>query len=331
MHAFWVAAIVVAGLFALLLVVDLFLFMSGICYEKWLHPSRFSTTQGDPSGPTIAHPIIICTLARNIESENPAKSMDRIETIGACYSDYKVFVFENDSDDDSRSLLRAWARRNPRVELLECPATRDCKFKDAGGYELELRNKQHQRMRQMAKYRNFYLRAVEEAPPQFKHVMVLDFDCKGYVDLDGMRNVMAREAEWDGVACNGLMGLPPFYLSMFAYDTIAFVSKEEPVDVQLKRNLMDRHWAHRKFHWHREKHGLIPVRSAFNGLALYQRSALKGLKYRSVSFDIIGCEHVGLHLDMASKNNRGRFFFAADFEVYMGQQGNADRWSLVLK
>ena len=68
----------------------------------------------------------------------------------------------------------------------------------------------------------------------------------------------------------------------------------------------------------------MPVRSSFNGLAIYNRKSIHGLRYESE--DLVGCEHCGLQLSMA-RAGHGRIFFAPEFVVNMGQQGNLNRLS----
>ena len=420
MHpAVWGVAVVVALILAAI-VADFFLFMSSVNnYEHKLWPKRFRLVQGSEL-PKIPHRVLICALARNVGA-SIEKCARRLELVGETWLEYKILVFENDSTDGTREALRAWQTRNPRVSLLECGKDApQCKFRHEEGYALEASNRRRTRMVQMAKYRNRYLEAAEQEHERFTHVLVADFDGKGSVDRDGMRAVMERADDFDCVACNGLMHLPPFYSTPTTYDAMAFLAIEKPLDVQFRWTEQERFiymqkWLfslratlrlklysdsastkrlllhskvcrarlqqtqlqrtglqrtrlrkHEEFtaknatidlskkdeeeedkeeeaktHYAQDdcaqKQGkddakgtlLVPVLSSFNGLAIYRRSAIHGLRYESVADDIVGCEHCGLHLAMASAGH-GRIFLAPDFVVNMGQQGSLNRWSYLM-
>jgi hypothetical protein len=430
MHpAIWGVAVVVALILAAI-VADFFLFMSGVNnYEHKLWPKRFRLVQGSEL-PQIPHRVLICALARNVGA-SIEKCARRLELVGETWLEYKILVFENDSTDGTREALRAWQTRNPRVSLLECGEDApQCKFRHEEGYALEASNRRRTRMVQMAKYRNRYLEAAEQEHERFTHVLVADFDGKGSVDRDGMRAVMERADDFDCVACNGLMHLPPFYSTPTTYDALAFLAIEKPLDVQFRWTEQERFIYMQKWlfslrstlksklysdsantkrlllhskvrrarlqqtrlqrtelqrtrnhtvlaidpdikeeeeatvhfqkdyaqnndaqendaqigarkgdaqkgdarqHQNENAKGalLVPVLSSFNGLAIYRRSAIHGLRYESVADDVVGCEHCGLHLAMA-RAGHGRIFLAPDFVVNMGQQGSLNRWSYLM-
>jgi hypothetical protein len=245
-----------------------------------------------------------------------------------------VLVIENDSSDDTRGLLKAWQHANDHVKLIKCASNPDCVFGAPDGSELEVHGKQRVRMRNMARFRNFYLKELRNMADKWTHVMVIDFDCQGSVDLDGMRAVMKEEHRWDVCSCNGRMAFPPLYLVKRPYDTMAFVDNDTDPNTQFSDDLLQRQVRHTRFY---EKHVrahenkvigagrlfLAPVYSAFNGCALYQRKALNNAHYISIDADRVGCEHVGLHADMHTQGFR-RHFLCPQWKVFMGAQGNAN-------
>ena len=346
-----VATIVVA---ALLLLVDTIVFMSSRdardILEHALFPQRFaSTVVGNVGFQSIPHCVVICTLCRdNAAHATNGRGIERIESIGARFLDYLVLVYENDSADGTRDVLKAWVARNPRVRML---GSEDefgrCTRGMQQGYQLESVGKQRQRMNNMAAYRNEYVAALPSIPSQFSHVMVIDFDCQGSMCLNGLRRVMERHDEWDVCACNGQMSFPPFYTTLRTYDSMAFVRRgnasEGPTPrEQLSQYLVTRHLRHNAFfcshifphqEWsvnpRRSPCGsLVPVWSSFNGAALYRRAALQGSLYASLPNDVVGCEHIGLHADL---HRRGftRHFVGAEWRVFMGSQGNGSLWVLL--
>ena len=45
---------------------------------------------------------------------------NKLENIGKDFMEYKIVIFENDSDDESRVLLKGWMNENENVELMDC-------------------------------------------------------------------------------------------------------------------------------------------------------------------------------------------------------------------
>lgn len=328
MHPLAICALVLVGIVFVLLAVDFVCVMSGVsAHERVLWPRRFELTRGAPT-PVVPYRVIICTLARNA-GNSLARCAKRLELLGETWLEYKVIVFENDSTDDTRAGLLAWQQANPCVKLIECGfIAPHCKFNHERGYQLEMTGKARQRMIQMAIYRNMCLEEVEKEDPRFTHVIVADFDGEGYIDRDGMREVMQRAEDFDGVACNGRMHLPPLFATGVTYDSLAFLSADVPLGEQLRMTEAQRFVAHTSYARWKFPRGvtLVPVLSGFNGLAIYNRVSIHGLRYESMPDDILGCEHVGLHVAMA-RAGYGRFFIAPNFIVQMGQQGNPVKWT----
>jgi hypothetical protein len=320
-----VAAAAVAACVILAVCVDGLLFMGGYNYERLLHPGRFDdVTAGDVDGPGIAgHKLVICTLCRDNETRME-EGIRRLERIGSCFDDYRVIVFENDSKDRTREWLRTWAVRNDRVHLIDLPG--GTTFHTKTGYELEQQSRRKQRMLNMARFRNYYLDALRDVDETFRHVMVVDFDCEGKFDLDGLRHAMSLESQWDVCSCRGEMSFPPFYLTRNTYDSMAFVAATPCPTLQFGDALLRKHLRHLTFYHGSlvRAHGLAPVYSSFNGCALYQRRALRGARYGCV--DEVGCEHVGLHHAMHQRGF-GRHVVDSKWTVHMGRQGNNNLWS----
>ena len=333
------AAVALAVIVVLL--IDLVLYMCGVNYEAALFPRRFQhVTTGDVAGKSIPHRVVICTLCRNNSEHASEKGgMTRLEKIGECFEDYRVLVFENDSRDDTRQVLRAWSEANPRVILLGDEDEHGRVTLDVPtGYELELEGKQRTRMRHMAQFRNEYLRAMQQRiGPEFTKVLVIDFDCAGAVDLEGMRGVMAKEHEWDACTANGQMAFPPLYHTTHTYDSMAFLDADAAPRSQMRDRLVQRHVRHLAFYNQKvkpdednPKHAvtLAKVYSSFNGCTLYQRAALENARYESLPYDDVGCEHVGLHVQMEDQGYTRRYL-CPQWHVYMGKQGNSNAWALL--
>ena len=53
----------------------------------------------------------ICACAKNVAEHLPL-SISKIEMISSVFKEVKIFIFENDSTDDTLSILKDWAKKN---------------------------------------------------------------------------------------------------------------------------------------------------------------------------------------------------------------------------
>jgi hypothetical protein len=318
-------ALVVVSAIAIVLLIDVLLFMSCVDYEEVFHSSRFVPTK--VLRQKISYKLVICCLARN-SAKHFANSRARVEAIGRSFEDYVVLIFENDSSDNTRYLIKQWAVENPRIKLIQCADAVDCKLSNPEGYDLENNGKQKVRMANMVKFRNRYLNKLQCVPQEFTHVFIYDFDCRGPLDLDAVARVMDIQETWDVVSVNKLSYGPPFYSVPVGGDFLAYLSPNGSVQDAMKQTMSQRNTE--ILHLSKSKRQLEPVRSAFGGGAFYQRKALVHNRYKLVDDDLFGCEHIGLHLSMA-KNGFNRQFVAPSCVLFTGQQGNPNRWGYVSK
>ena len=63
--------------------------------------------------------IVICCLCRNIKHVF-LHNKKKLEHIGRLFKKYKIILFENDSSDNSRMILKSWEKINKNVTLLKC-------------------------------------------------------------------------------------------------------------------------------------------------------------------------------------------------------------------
>jgi hypothetical protein len=218
--------------------------------------------------------IVICGITRN-DAETLPLAIRRIEKTGALFADYRVVLFENDSRDETLALLRNWEKANAKVTILSDSLR--------GRPDLA-----ESRFARLACCRNRYRDHIAHTPglAGYPWVMVVDLDLRGGWSLDGIAASFAEEG-WDGVAANaiGYHNLRRTY-----YDTLAL----KPSTV-LKRT-----WFHRLIGegWQlRRGDPLIPVESAFGGLALYRREVFDARRYAGTAGGREACEHHALNAD----------------------------------
>ena len=59
----------------------------------------------------------ICACAKNVEEHLPL-SISKIEMISSAFKEVKIFIFENDSTDNTLSILKDWAKKNQSVKII---------------------------------------------------------------------------------------------------------------------------------------------------------------------------------------------------------------------
>lgn len=283
--------------------------------------------------------VIICSLARNCEKLF-SRNARRVEALGKLFMDYRVVMFENDSKDETRAKLKAWSHQNPKVEIVDCCdlGSCECRLKQNLGYEYGVDS--DDRILRMAAYRNQYMERVNKicsSSEGWKFMVVVDFDLKGGILRSGVYDTLGCANLWDGVFAAGLMPVPPFGLLHILYDGFAHVAKEE-VGETVKSTIFQS-WL--DLFWHSvtgslsadSSSNLIPVRSAFNGFAIYKLSVVCGCRYSVPPSRM--CEHVGFHFSIEKtvrekKHRSTRFFINKRMTLYAGIQGPPNKfWTLL--
>lgn len=250
--------------------------------------------------------IVITCLARNIE-DNFNNMKKKIEYIGKCFSNYKVVIFENDSEDNSRELLFNWTKENPNIILLDCLNFDDynhqCKLKTKKGYDYGVIS--HDRINRMANYREECLKYVKQNLSLYDYMLVVDFDLKGNQSIDGLFHSLAYK-NWDAIFINGHISLEgTFGLCTIIYDALAYADINNNLNYDNNNNdfkkffLLILNTCIQNYKVNTNK-CFIPVKSAFNGYGLYKIDSIKDSSYIGNNY----CEHLNLNLDLYKKNKK---------------------------
>lgn len=216
---------------------------------------------------------VIVGLARSLGTVL-AQTVARIEQTGRLFRDYRVFVFENDSTDETPARLRRWAVRNRRVTVIceqlglpHWPAVRN-----------------RARSAALARHRNRLLDEVEGRYASWDYLIVVDTDLAGgWSDL-GIAHSLGLD-DWDVVGANSLdyhdFGRGP---QLYYVDTWAFrpVGSWRELTAQEEEVL--------RFSIRRRGSPPIEVWSCFGGCGIYKMRSVLGRRY--AGGDV---EHVTLH------------------------------------
>jgi len=236
--------------------------------------------------------VIICGLAKDDADILPL-TIARIEKTGSLFQDYRVIVYENDSQDSTPDLLNKWAAANPKVKIIT---------ESIAGTPLM----QLSRTGKLAYFRNRYLQLIKESGEygDYDFVIVADMDLKGGWSNDGIATSFAR-SDWDVIAANsiGYHNLRKTY-----YDTFALLPK----------TILKTNWLYKIIGegWQlRRGDPLIKIQSGFGGLAVYRKAAILYRQYSGIVNGEILCEHISLNAD-----NRLRYFLNPSQITIIGTQ-----------
>ena len=261
--------------------------------------------------------MVFCILCRDM-TEKVSLLQRRVTLTCRSFNDYAVVIFENDSEDNTRQLLKQWQSSDPQhVHLLECPEAADCRLKQLKMYTYG--NLSASRMRRMADFRNRYVNYTKKNFSDFDYAIVLDGDTQGPWSVDGIAHTIGQreQPQWDVVAAMAQASFPgTFGTHMIMNDALAYVGDDNAKLVAQDGAMKKIDFALRVFdHSRRPGEPMYAVRSAFNGMAIYRLPA-----FFAGSYGTDECEHIGKHETMAAAGY-GRIFINPALLLYTGAQG----------
>ncbi len=213
----------------------------------------------------IPDKVLICGIGRNIEAAVPNTIRSATE-LGSRFADYRIIFYENNSTDKTKPLLQAWADKNPKVKFI---SEKISKRRIVRTLSMKVMN----RTEAIARARNIVLdTAMKKEFDDFKYVIWADLDFLEPWDVESIvETILHPEQEWDAVFAYG------------AYDLFALRSPKLPIGFELiglpywekldqvrREFILDRNGPWEK------------VYSAFGGLGIYKREAIKGCRYSGV-------------------------------------------------
>ena len=227
--------------------------------------SSFITVVGCLSAAVVPDKVLICGVCKNIEKAVP-NTIRSATQLGSQFSDYRVIIYENNSQDKTKQLLSEWAKTDKHIILISEDLP---KKKIASECAMQKCN----RTEAIARARNKVLNiAMHDRYADYKYIVWADLDFTDPWDIDNLvQTVLHPEMEWDAVFANG------------AYDLFAYRDEQFPIGFEL---IGDKYW--KQLAELRREFSIDPqgpwkkVYSAFGGLGIYKRDALKGCRYSGV-------------------------------------------------
>ncbi|HOY08701.1 MAG TPA: hypothetical protein PLB05_01340 [Candidatus Omnitrophota bacterium] len=242
--------------------------------------------------------VAICGLARDCALNLP-RNIKTIERLRKYFQVSYVVVVENDSRDRTKEILKNWSAARKDVFVLS---------QDTGEFTTPAQSPgqirpwfSKHRIERFVKFRNMYLDYVENNLA-VDSLIVLDLDIFSF-SVNGIAHTFGQPIGWHAVTANGrnISTGRAFFKGYNYYDTYAL---RESADTRPQTEEMI-------FGYQNVFRGLklgmpmVRVASAFNGLAVYQMDAVKGLRYSCLLNQDphveAACDHISLHKQMAER------------------------------
>ena len=231
-------------------------------------------------GQMSKHKVLICGITRDNDAELPSV-IKHIEYTGSQFKDYRVVLFENDSKDNTKKILKDWQISNSKVHVI----TKD------------FANIKRPSLGFLATARNFYIDKVMNDPQykDFDIMMVVDMDMVYGWDIRGVADSFAKIDKWDAVCSNGI-----YTADGVMYDLSVYRAPDFPYNISSRNDCKAKLGAVTCNRVYPVGSKLVPVDSCFGGMAFYKKSFISGCTYASIDKD---CEHVPFHTCLKEKNN----------------------------
>jgi hypothetical protein len=242
--------------------------------------------------------IIVCGIVRNAE-KGLSRNIPVIESLCTFFCDYKIFVFENDSIDETKKLLEDWHRRDPANVIVSLNNTNSEKTIPSCGEVKCNPFYSYKRISKMVSLRNKYLDFIENNSWEADYFMVVDLDVAS-LNLSAILNSFNNKIKWDAVTAFGYSLSPRLHRRY--HDTYALTEYGDEDNPQTEKKIKDLADKYAKM---KETDGWVRVFSAYGGLAIYRYEAIKGLRYRLLRNDDerveVRCEHYSIYKQMAER------------------------------
>lgn len=251
--------------------------------------------------------VLICGVCRNIA--NSFSNTTRIvENIGDLFNDYRVLIYENNSNDETWDLLKDWSNKNIKVHFL----SEFCSYNELKNEIVNVYNGQGHfpdgKMcipEMIARARNKIMDKIfEDQFINFPYIIWLDLDFDVDPCYEGFIDTFSKNLEWDAVFAYGVNynDIDKHYWDWYAFRDITCPLGPE----LLGREWWDNPEKYRKLNltkddqWHR-------VYSAFGGCGIYRKEALKDVKYSAIINKPLE-EHIKVLLENKSNFQVEKYF-----------------------
>lgn len=251
--------------------------------------------------------VVICGLVKNVGKKLP-HTIKSIERFSSLFKDFRIVIYENNSHDESKSILKQWQSHQEKLYLI----SKDLSEDELRSYCVAREeNNRPCRIELLSAFRNKLLNEINKSEYDgFNYVIMLDMDLYfPEIFYRALKDTFNQKNKWDAVFANS--SLPN---SNYIFDWYAYRSAQVPIGPEFDPDW----WMNRdcRVDFTKNKE-LVPVYSAFGGMGIYKKKAFKGLKYTAFVSPLVEDFTKNLLKDPNIKNT----YFAKRYFI------NSRRWA----
>ncbi|MBI5273316.1 MAG: hypothetical protein HY861_04970 [Chlamydiia bacterium] len=201
--------------------------------------------------------ILIGGVCRN--TANTVSNVIRnAQSLGNRFADYAVLIYENNSTDNTAPLFSQWVKDNPHVVFVS----------------ETVQKLPPSRTERISRARNAVL-SLARAPKyaDFKYFVIVDLDFSTPWPIERIVQTIERGGDWDCIAANGIDPNGAYY------DRYAHRDTKRPFGPELLGEWWRTQVMKTPVFFPSKERGLIPVFSAFGGLAIYKTASILPFHY----------------------------------------------------
>lgn len=242
--------------------------------------------------------IIVCGIVRDCDKQLK-KNIEVVNSLLKLCKCYNVIMVENDSVDDTKQILEDWSKKDKNIHVISG---------DFG--EKTIPHKKNvdgnpfysaHRIGRMAKYRNEYLKYINDKGLTADFIVVIDMDISR-IELSGILDSFGSPFAWDVITANGYSMSPSFTKRYHdAYALTEWESKDIPLTERIIIKNQKKYGSLKK--------GMAPIRvfTAFGGISIYKALLFENVKYELFENDDkevkVRCEHYSLFKQFSDKGH----------------------------
>lgn len=240
--------------------------------------------------------LVVCSIVRNAQ-RGLERNIPVIRELCARFRDYRIVIFENDSQDKTVERLESWAADDAKVNVIcrrlgirTIPDTKDVTCNPFFS---------RSRIEKMAAFRNQYLDYVEERGLNPDFLIVVDLDVER-LDLSAILTSFDSSQAWDAVTAYGYSLSPRLRRRYHDSYALTELGQENIAQTEMSIREASERWGRL-----RSTALWVPVYSAFGGLTIYRYESVRGLRYQCIdngdSRVEVRCEHFSLCRQMRER------------------------------
>lgn len=222
----------------------------------------------------IEESIIICGVVKNCGNRLKF-NIDLALDTGKRFRKFKIIIYENNSTDNTKDVLRLYENCDDMVIISEDISPEKMRAESKIWAYTEITGSDHPcRIEQICNARNIVINEFNKPGyNKYKYVMWIDMDSQGW-DIDGIADSFNCKNDWDVVYANGIER--GAYYDYYALRADNYLFGPEIIGDYFWNNIK-----RSTFHFS----GLMRVYSAFGGLGIMKKNIFKTFKYDCIVND----------------------------------------------